>query len=45
MSKILNNARRAGILQQEIYHKRQAEKKPKSRKKSRTHRRGKRKCA
>lgn len=41
MSRILENARRAGILQQEMYHKRQAEKKPKSRAKSRIHRRGK----
>lgn len=39
MSKILNNARRAGLLQQELYHKRQAEKKPKDRRKSRVHRR------
>lgn len=43
MSRILDNARRARILQQEIYHKRQAEKTPKSRKRSRVHRRGKKK--
>ncbi len=43
MGRILDNARRAGILQQEMYHKRQAEKAPKSRKKSRVHTRGKRK--
>lgn len=41
MSRMLENARRAGILQQEMYHKRQAEKKPKSRARSRVHRRGK----
>lgn len=41
MSNILQNARRAGLLQQELYHKRQAEKKPKSRARSRVHRRGK----
>ena len=41
MGSILDNARRAGILQQEMYHKRQAEKKPKNRARSRVHRRGK----
>lgn len=41
MSRMLDNARRAGILQQEAYHKRQAPKNPKSRAKSRIHRRGK----
>lgn len=43
MSRILDNACRAGILQQEMYHKRQEPKTPKSRKKSRVHRRGKKK--
>lgn len=41
MSNILNNARRAGLMQQEMYHKRQEPKTPKNRKKSRVHRRGK----
>ncbi len=41
MSNILQNARRAGLLQQELYHKRQAEKKPKSRARSRVHKRKK----
>lgn len=41
MSKLLENARRAGLAQQQAYHKRQAEKKPKDRGKSRVHRRGK----
>lgn len=43
MSRILQNARRAGLRQQEAYHKRQAEKAPKDRRKSRIHTRGKRK--
>lgn len=41
MSNILKNARRAGLMQQERYHKRQEPKTPKSRKNSRIHRRGK----
>ncbi|WP_304583692.1 hypothetical protein [Acutalibacter muris] len=41
MSNILQNARRAGLLQQELYHKRQAEKKPKNRARSRVHKRKK----
>ena len=41
MSNILDNARRAGLLQQELYHKRQAEKKPKTRARSRVHKRKK----
>lgn len=43
MSNILQTARRAGLRQQEAYHKRQAEKVPKDRRRSRVHRRGKRK--
>lgn len=39
MSQILQNARLAGLRQQEAYSKRNAEKKPKDRKKSRVHRR------
>ncbi len=39
MSKILQNARMAGLRQQEAYHKRQVTKVPKDRKKSRVHRR------
>lgn len=37
MSRILQNARRAGLRQQEAYHKRQAEKAPKDRRRSRVH--------
>lgn len=44
MSRMLANARRAGLLLQEAYHKRQAEKKPKSRARSRVHRKGRGKC-
>lgn len=43
MSKLLSNARRAGLMQQETYHKRQAEKVPKDRRRSRVRTRGKRK--
>lgn len=43
MSNILQTARLAGLHQQEAYHKRQAEKAPKDRRRSRVHRRGKRK--
>lgn len=39
MSKMFQNARRAGLAQQELYHKRQAEKKPKDRSRSRTRKR------
>lgn len=43
MSRILQNARLAGLRQQEATHKRQAEKVPKDRRRSRVHRKGKRK--
>lgn len=42
MSNILQNARLSGLRQQEAYHKWQAEKAPKDRRRSRVHR-GKRK--
>lgn len=41
MSNILQNARLSGLRQQEAYHKRQAEKVPKDRRRSRIHRRKK----
>lgn len=43
MSRILQNALLSGLRQQETYHKRQAEKVPKDRWRSREHRKGKRK--
>lgn len=43
MSRLLSNARLAGLRQQEAYHKRQAEKVPKDRRRSRVHTRGKKK--
>ncbi len=43
MSRILQNARLAGLRQQEAYHKRQAEKVPKDRRRSRVHTKRKRK--
>lgn len=43
MSRLLSNARRASLRQQETYAKRQEEKTPKDRRKSRVHTRGKRK--
>lgn len=43
MSNLLKNARLAGLRQQEAYAKRQAEKVPKDRRRSRVHTRGKRK--
>lgn len=41
MSNLLKNARLAGLRQQEATHKRQAEKVPKDRRRSRVHRRKK----
>ena len=41
MSRLLSNARLAGLRQQEAYHKRQAEKTQKDRRRSRAHRRKK----
>lgn len=43
MSNILKSARLSGLRQQETYHKRQVEKVPKDRRRSKIHTRGKRK--